>query len=1427
MVPNIGSHFADQGDDELDVILKLISEEIGVYLESLPDEIADPLYYEANILKRPIEEEEQPTLINFQELDTFAGGWIEMGLDQLDSLLGTENSSANGSDELGINAIIRNSLLNDNGEFIIDPSLISGFFSTDYADGIIFAGHDKLTETTMSLVSIRVQGLDTFKELILLDIIGNHTVRNILKLERLTFLIEVEATMKASSLETSVIDASNAKPITELFTIDFTINDIEIDFSLLLALNKETIGKLHLGSLLHTSNVLPCLLSAIDEAAFTGLSVTVADMVPPTLSGFIDGGIDQVLSSGANALFNLYEKTLIRAMPNFFQLLIRGMINDYVDGVVALLGKCPENGFPLDGFVDFRDLFLKPADALAVGGSGGAPYGNVIPWIMDIINDQFLSADNRGILAFNEFMVRPLTIAQSGTEGSLRFNGTLVDLKKQPVSREIWTAFANNLRLRLSDLHISGLDEFRLPTEILSPKSYSAHVLENKFSIGVAENASITDNVDGLEASLKFELSVGGNNSPFAMNNLMDLTLLVPSMDILAMLHATIQEDRLMQFPLKDFLNLDCWISTFASSKSSSIETDARVAIDYLNAVFDGGVMANASCIACSNEKLYEFSRVLSFLEKQEWIENIRSRAIKIGSQLIRGEWVQEMINSQIDASSRRCPHDPSFKRPLPSARSNQTFKATREMVDGVLYGGMTLVQVIAIVMAQKYTDIAVPSPAEIVISNADAIKLINLTDLSSIASWADMALDEARSYLGGMVDSNQGKKVPRITNLLQSSILDDDGLLNIPIVDKGFNAGGVELSLYNVSLVGLDSLTKFHVLNNSGPQTISNIIHLDKLGVTLQMGLLVEDPNSEELRRLNMDTNELETITVSLIFKDVDIDASLVLGLDQELMGSIKLGSILSIDNILNCLLSTIHAVSISKFVMGLGDIDEFSISGFVSGTTQQEIDDFTTSVFSNYKSMVLDSFPAFTASVVRPLLNNILQYFMQKSKGGVCREPDSSLTGIVDFRDLFLSRSESVAMLGSGIPKYGDMFRMIYAFIEDFTSATNDLGLSNINDVLVSKLTRTQSNSTGDLFFPGTLFGQALDIALNGLNAEIEIAISDLRLSSLDSIGAPIKLLQPVEGEASVLNNSASIGVGPEELRVSFTLFVSGEGDAVKVSNELELGLSLKSLSVILELMAEIEDVPFLNFPIQDILNINCWLSTISAPLLNKFGVREGSPDSGLVLRKIAMAVAEARLDINCISCSSTLLPDMSEYFSSDEGVYDTTGVANRIFDYGTNLLKSSIVQDKLDRMVNEAGMKCPHSEKYNANFAGLKYDELVAIESSKDTFGFLIAIVSVISACAVIMVLVYLTVNWVSRRRHNRWMNSLTRIQKIQLVKEQGEENQREKDLNKRMKSLFFSAEVPLFIRLFMPIVIFGNIALFLSGHLSLGKLSFLLF
>eukprot|EP00804_Cyclotella_cryptica_P015601 CCRYP_003608-RA/>CCRYP_003608-RA protein AED:0.61 eAED:0.37 QI:0/0/0/1/1/1/2/0/236 len=214
---------------------------------------------------------------------------------------------------------------------------------------------------------------------------------------------------------------------------------------------------------------------------------------------------------------------------------------------------------------------------------------------------------------------------------------------------------------------------------------------------------------------------------------------------------------------------------------------------------------------------------------------------------------------------------------------------------------------------------------------------LVDFTNLSTVVSWADLVLDKARGYLGRKHQNKYGDHELGIINILQAFLLDDDSLLTIPITDQGFAAGGVVLSLYNVTLIGLDSFTSFSVLSLTGPQTFNNYAKLETLGVSVDMGLSIGDSN--------------ETVMASLILKDVELDVSLLMAIDQEILGSLKLGSVMHTSDIFFCILSVIHTVVLSRFVMDIGDIESFSLSGFVTDSTDNSIKNFTQSLLTKYK--------------------------------------------------------------------------------------------------------------------------------------------------------------------------------------------------------------------------------------------------------------------------------------------------------------------------------------------------------------------------------------------------------------------------------------------------------------------------------------------
>lgn len=1339
----------------------------------------------------PQDEEGNSLYLNFQDMGEYTGEWINTAIDEIDKLFGatTDSSMGGSSPSLAINKMIREYVLDDEGLLHLDPSIF-------IPSATIMDTHDMFTETTMSMKSITLAGLDSFVTMDVLNPIGKHTLGNSLKLEYLWVEIEMEAVMKASSLSDAIIVSSNSPTVTESFTVDFTLTDLDLDFSFLLGINTETLGTLQLGSLLDTNNILSCLLSTVEALAFSELKLSVSDVIPPKLNGFLDEGIDYIISQLAEALFDMYEEALKLALPNFIDSFVRDMANDYLkETLLKFVGACPKNNdVAPERHLDWRDLLLLPAEATEAGASGTSPYGDVIPWIMDIVESQLFAADadDDGILALNDMLIRPLTKAQSGTEGMIHLNGTIVDLHKVDVDQDIWRAFAQNLRLTLSDLRVAGIDTLRTPFRVLKPRSSSAHLLENELSFGIDSQA--------VDASVQLELVVGGNQSPLATNNVMDLHIGLPSIEVIADLFATVSESRFIQMPLRDVLNFHCWLSMIPQS---ALKIGASIPV--FDILLGAGMLPTTSCVSCSNGILEELNTIIDFLRANGFIGTIQSRGLSILSDMIQSDFMQGLIDGQLAKSASQCPHGPNFGLTL--EHTGAPFRANRDLVDAIVYASMGMVQTIAIVLAQKHTSVA--PPVNITLDVPDGARLIDLTDLTSVASWADMALAEGKSYLGGMVETDSDDIVLGISSLLRSAALDDNGLMTFSLAEQGhgFNAGGVKLLLVDVALAGLDSFEFFDVLNTTDPNTFGNKIKLETIGVILRMELSVGDSKDPEM------------VTVTLTMKDIEIVAGLGVAMDQDLLGSLRIGSILNTSQIFFCILSTIHSAGLSEFIMRIGDISEFGISGFISEETHKQIKGITDAIFTNYKQIIVDAFPAFTSTTIRPLLHNILQVLMDMGKGSQCPEPKNSLDGLVDFRDLFLSESRALALLGRGNSPYGDLFRSLYGVLERIMSASDENGVSQMNS-LIATLTERQSNVGGDIYFPGDLIIQNMDIALNGLNAKIGLSLSDLRVSNIDSLGAPIKLLQPFMGESSALNNSMSIGVGEDAFRTSFTLKVSGEGDEVEVNNELELGISLKNVDTMLEILFEIQEHPFLYFPLKDLLNMDCWLATVVTPVLDRYGMRVGEADSGIVLRKLALAVAEAKIDLNCIACSSPLLLDMTSYLSSQQGIEDTTEVANNVFAYVSNLLGGDLVQSFIDKALNEAGIKCPHSPTYMKDFNGLEFDDMIASAKSESSYGFLFAIISVVACLVVLIAVAIALARLVGKRRHERWLKTLNREQLLDLEKMQNEETKSTKDLDSRMKSLALSSEIPIFLRLFVPIVILGNIALFLSGHLSLG-------
>jgi len=138
---------------------------------------------------------------------------------------------------------------------------------------------------------------------------------------------------------------------------------------------------------------------------------------------------------------------------------------------------------------------------------------------------------------------------------------------------------------------------------------------------------------------------------------------------------------------------------------------------------------------------------------------------------------------------------------------------------------------------------------------------------------------------------------------------------------------------------------------------------------------------------------------------------------------------------------------------------------------------------------------------------------------------------------------------------------------------------------------------------------------------------------------------------------------------------------------------------------------------------------LSTIAAPVLDEFGTRVGGRDSGLALRNHAINAGEARLDVTCVPA----VAEMERLTRTEGGVADATDLVNRVFDYGSDLLRGDYVQNAIDRMLNEAAYNCPHSPSYQRDFPGLVYQNMPVAKTEAPSYGFLFAVIGVIAVVA----------------------------------------------------------------------------------------------
>ena len=233
-----------------------------------------------------------------------------------------------------------------------------------------------------------------------------------------------------------------------------------------------------------------------------------------------------------------------------------------------------------------------------------------------------------------------------------------------------------------------------------------------------------------------------------------------------------------------------------------------------------------------------------------------------------------------------------------------------------------------------------------------------------------------------------------------------------------------------------------------------------------------------------------------------------------------------------------------------------------------------------------------------------------------------------------------------------------------------------------------------------------------------------------------------------------------------------------------------------------------------------MQCWLATIPAPQLNEVGLRVDDDAVSLAIAEFIGSVSELAFNISCIKCTGARIPELSELVSGLKDSEDVTTFANGVFNYLTNLVNGDFIQIAADRAINDAKYQCPHSPMYDSNFVRKDYATALAASEDESTISFLLGLVIVLAFLLLCTITIVFCTKFVVRRRHAKWVATLPPAHIRTLNRQQALQKETNRSLDASTVSMFKSGSIPVWMRTGIPIVILGNIGLFLSGHLSLA-------
>ena len=1235
------------------------------YEGNLGEAAIDPLY-----LERTTELPSSVSPLDLQDTESLIGGYFQQALGALDNLLGsTVPDPTNGGQDLGINVMMRQNLLDENGALAVDLSTIPGL------DPVIFQGHDRMMETLIRLNNIQILGLDSLTAFNSIETIGAQTLQVEMAWDKLEIEFDGTINIKPSSQDDAIITDSTSEGINENVIINFSVDDIDVFASLFLVIDEASLGNMQIGPLLHTDNLVSCLMSVLHTTEMSGLRVDPQVVNPPTITGFVSSGIDQVFTDAIETAFAMYEGILGLTIPNIFQTSVREFVNrDVIAPFWDTNNDCPTIE-SVPGYVDFRDLLLPPNEAGFMGGSGTEPYGDLAYTALQLIDDYLLKADSDGLLDLNDILIKPITESfGASASGSIEIPGDLISLVKTQFANDYVRSFVERFEIGLQNARIVNLDIIKLPTYVLEPTDEDPNIITNRLTLGPVPDRP-------LNVSVGFHLLIDGpGENPLHMDHQVDVSVSTPMTFVEADFLTKITANSLLQFPLQDILIPECWLATIPApdldengnrlpGAEDTFSLD-HFELDLTSIDFDTNIVSTNR-----PEGLSILADLLDLFKSTGASAIFLRRLEAFAKEVVNSEGMQSSLDQALQIAPKFCPSRPEYDPDFRRGGVQLDFPPLSSMtMDTLFYGAGLVAEVGFMVFVERHRGLPSSNPLS---RQQDQDSLVGppLFDWTSmddtrLGSLMEMIINALGGYLGNVRD---GGNLLGVNTIIRDYLLEGGENLHFEFDDVSFDLPGVKIGVTGIVVNGLDSFTKFEIFEPISPQTINNTMHMEQLGIEVE--LIVFDSNKEVQG----------SFTVAFSMRDIDISIAVFLALDESLVESLEIGSLMNTTNILPCLLSTLHSIDITQLIVTPQIFDTPQIEG-LSLETSISLATFTEALLERYRGQIIEIMPNIFDHTVRNLVNALALAFAGNAE---CLPPQTDFEEMfIDFRRFFDGQDDI----------YGDLPGILRNLLDtELLSEDPETGRPLINEALIVPYTKGQSGIVGELSFPRDVFSfEVEDIPQFGIET-MQIEASTPRIRNLDTIGTPIELFNPNTTNGHLLDNTVTVGTSENPFQFSMTGLMSLAGDpALVMHNEMELAVSFVETELNASLLAKVGAASFFKFQIGELGNADCWLAAFAGTLIDE-GLVSSDGETGLSLESIFLSLQSIRFNVECVECSSPGLAILPEVFERLEAGGISEVLQRRVVELGLDLVTSEYFQQYVNSLIVDGSVRCPHSPAF----------------------------------------------------------------------------------------------------------------------------------